>query len=90
MRVEDALRHPNWSMGRKITVDSATLVNKGLAERLLVVLEALLYLLLHLGKLLLATLLDVLRQGLGVVALGGEDGHVGRQAGQELEFLVRS
>lgn len=30
MRVEDALRHPNWSMGQKITVDSATLVNKGL------------------------------------------------------------
>ncbi|MFB5191461.1 1-deoxy-D-xylulose-5-phosphate reductoisomerase [Alicyclobacillus fastidiosus] len=28
--VEDALRHPNWSMGRKITVDSATLMNKGL------------------------------------------------------------
>ncbi len=28
--VEDALRHPNWSMGRKITVDSSTLVNKGL------------------------------------------------------------
>ena len=28
--VEDALKHPNWSMGRKITVDSATLVNKGL------------------------------------------------------------
>lgn len=28
--VEDALHHPNWSMGRKITVDSATLVNKGL------------------------------------------------------------
>lgn len=28
--VEDALRHPNWSMGKKITVDSATLVNKGL------------------------------------------------------------
>ena len=27
---EDALRHPNWSMGRKITVDSATLMNKGL------------------------------------------------------------
>ncbi len=27
---EDALRHPNWSMGPKITVDSATLVNKGL------------------------------------------------------------
>lgn len=26
----DALRHPNWSMGKKITVDSATLVNKGL------------------------------------------------------------
>ena len=26
----DALRHPNWQMGRKITVDSATLVNKGL------------------------------------------------------------
>lgn len=28
--VEDALKHPNWAMGRKITVDSATLVNKGL------------------------------------------------------------
>lgn len=28
--VEDALKHPNWSMGRKITVDSSTLVNKGL------------------------------------------------------------
>jgi len=28
--VEDALRHPNWSMGKKITIDSATLVNKGL------------------------------------------------------------
>jgi len=28
--VADALRHPNWSMGRKITVDSATLMNKGL------------------------------------------------------------
>ncbi len=27
---EDALRHPNWSMGRKISVDSATLMNKGL------------------------------------------------------------
>ena len=27
---ENALRHPNWSMGRKITIDSATLVNKGL------------------------------------------------------------
>lgn len=30
MKAEDALKHPNWSMGRKITVDSATLVNKGL------------------------------------------------------------
>ncbi|MBS6397722.1 MAG: 1-deoxy-D-xylulose-5-phosphate reductoisomerase [Clostridiales bacterium] len=30
VRVEDALKHPNWSMGRKITIDSATLVNKGL------------------------------------------------------------
>ena len=28
--VADALKHPNWSMGRKITIDSATLVNKGL------------------------------------------------------------
>lgn len=28
--VEDALKHPNWSMGSKITVDSATLMNKGL------------------------------------------------------------
>ncbi|MCI8614303.1 MAG: 1-deoxy-D-xylulose-5-phosphate reductoisomerase [Lachnospiraceae bacterium] len=28
--IEDALNHPNWSMGKKITVDSATLVNKGL------------------------------------------------------------
>lgn len=28
--VEQALRHPNWSMGRKITIDSATLMNKGL------------------------------------------------------------
>lgn len=28
--VEDALKHPNWSMGSKITIDSATLVNKGL------------------------------------------------------------
>lgn len=28
--VEDALRHPNWSMGRKITIDSATMMNKGL------------------------------------------------------------
>lgn len=30
MTVEDALKHPNWSMGKKITIDSATLVNKGL------------------------------------------------------------
>jgi 1-deoxy-D-xylulose-5-phosphate reductoisomerase len=29
-RPEEALRHPNWSMGRKITIDSATLMNKGL------------------------------------------------------------
>ena len=29
-RLEDALKHPNWVMGRKITIDSATLVNKGL------------------------------------------------------------
>jgi 1-deoxy-D-xylulose-5-phosphate reductoisomerase len=29
-RPEDALRHPSWSMGRKITIDSATLMNKGL------------------------------------------------------------
>lgn len=28
--LEDALKHPNWSMGKKITVDSSTLVNKGL------------------------------------------------------------
>ena len=28
--VEDALRHPNWSMGSKITIDSATMMNKGL------------------------------------------------------------
>lgn len=28
--VEDALKHPNWVMGRKITIDSATLMNKGL------------------------------------------------------------
>ncbi|MFC3746329.1 1-deoxy-D-xylulose-5-phosphate reductoisomerase [Paenibacillus sp. GCM10012306] len=28
--VEEALRHPNWSMGAKITIDSATMVNKGL------------------------------------------------------------
>lgn len=30
MRVEDALKHPNWEMGRKITIDSASMVNKGL------------------------------------------------------------
>lgn len=30
MRVEDALKHPNWAMGRKITIDSASMVNKGL------------------------------------------------------------
>lgn len=28
--VEDALKHPNWSMGKKITIDSATMMNKGL------------------------------------------------------------
>ena len=28
--VEDALKHPNWDMGKKITIDSATLMNKGL------------------------------------------------------------
>lgn len=28
--LEDALKHPNWAMGRKITIDSATMVNKGL------------------------------------------------------------
>ncbi len=28
--VEQALKHPNWAMGRKITIDSATMVNKGL------------------------------------------------------------
>ncbi|MBR6697390.1 MAG: 1-deoxy-D-xylulose-5-phosphate reductoisomerase [Lachnospiraceae bacterium] len=28
--VEDALKHPNWAMGQKITIDSATMVNKGL------------------------------------------------------------
>ncbi len=28
--VQDALRHPNWSMGKKITIDSSTMVNKGL------------------------------------------------------------
>lgn len=30
VKLEDALNHPNWSMGRKITIDSATMVNKGL------------------------------------------------------------
>lgn len=30
MTVEDALKHPNWSMGKKVTIDSATLCNKGL------------------------------------------------------------
>ena len=30
MKKEDALKHPNWSMGAKITIDSATLMNKGL------------------------------------------------------------
>lgn len=30
IKVEDALKHPNWAMGRKITIDSATMVNKGL------------------------------------------------------------
>ena len=30
VRKEDALKHPNWSMGQKITIDSATMVNKGL------------------------------------------------------------
>ena len=30
IQVEDALKHPNWSMGRKITIDSSTVVNKGL------------------------------------------------------------
>ena len=30
VKLEDALKHPNWSMGRKITIDSATMVNKGL------------------------------------------------------------
>ncbi len=28
--VEDALKHPNWAMGKKITIDSATMINKGL------------------------------------------------------------
>ena len=30
IQVEDALKHPNWEMGRKITIDSSTMVNKGL------------------------------------------------------------
>lgn len=30
IRLKDALKHPNWTMGRKITIDSSTLVNKGL------------------------------------------------------------
>lgn len=30
VKPEDALKHPNWSMGRKITIDSATMINKGL------------------------------------------------------------
>ena len=30
IKPEDALKHPNWAMGRKITIDSATMVNKGL------------------------------------------------------------
>ncbi|MBR6770644.1 MAG: 1-deoxy-D-xylulose-5-phosphate reductoisomerase [Lachnospiraceae bacterium] len=30
VQVEDALKHPNWAMGKKITIDSATMVNKGL------------------------------------------------------------
>ncbi|PNV63961.1 1-deoxy-D-xylulose-5-phosphate reductoisomerase [Clostridium sp. chh4-2] len=30
VRVEDALKHPNWAMGQKITIDSSTMVNKGL------------------------------------------------------------
>ena len=30
VEVADALKHPNWSMGRKITIDSATMMNKGL------------------------------------------------------------
>lgn len=30
VKVADALKHPNWTMGRKITIDSATLMNKGL------------------------------------------------------------
>lgn len=30
IKVEDALKHPNWTMGRKITIDSSTMINKGL------------------------------------------------------------
>ena len=30
VQVENALKHPNWEMGRKITIDSSTMVNKGL------------------------------------------------------------
>lgn len=30
MKASDALKHPNWSMGKKVTIDSATLMNKGL------------------------------------------------------------
>jgi 1-deoxy-D-xylulose-5-phosphate reductoisomerase len=30
IQLEDALKHPNWAMGRKITIDSSTLINKGL------------------------------------------------------------
>lgn len=30
IQLEDALKHPNWTMGRKITIDSSTMVNKGL------------------------------------------------------------
>ena len=30
VQLEDALKHPNWSMGHKITIDSASMVNKGL------------------------------------------------------------
>ena len=30
IQVEDALKHPNWEMGRKITIDSSTMLNKGL------------------------------------------------------------
>ena len=30
MTAADALKHPNWNMGRKVTIDSASLMNKGL------------------------------------------------------------